>query len=148
MRCWHYKLIPVLPINQLKGQWRECCLIAKGIAQNGTPNHLLVNKVLQYPSSHFTYYCNLVVEELKRRGYLVQKSAYDTLVTNIREGKDVFNQDHDVELYADWMTDRYLMQCFFNLQEKYDCGGLTIDEYRPLLALSIELLHVKDEEST
>ena len=135
MRCWHYKLIPVLPINQLKGQWRECCLIAKGIAQNGTPNHLLVNKVLQYPSSHFTYYCNLVVEELKNRGYLVQKSAYDTLVTNLKAGvsRGAFNQFKiDNKLYSDWMTNRYLIQCYYNLQEKYDCGGITKKEWEKI----------------
>lgn len=31
MRLWHKDLITVLPSMQLKGQWRECCLIAKAI---------------------------------------------------------------------------------------------------------------------
>ena len=41
MRLWHKDLIPYLPKQQLISQWRECCCIAKNIADNGTPNHLL-----------------------------------------------------------------------------------------------------------
>ena len=46
MRLWHKDLIPVLPRQQLIGQWRECCLIAKQISEKGTPNHILVNKIM------------------------------------------------------------------------------------------------------
>ena len=49
MRCWHKDLISVLPKQQLLGQWRECCLIAKNIAEQGTPNHILVNRIFNYP---------------------------------------------------------------------------------------------------
>ena len=49
MRLWHKDLISCLPRLQLIGQWRECCLIAKNIAEKGTPNHLLVNKIISYP---------------------------------------------------------------------------------------------------
>lgn len=24
-----------------------------------------------------------------------------------------------------WHNDRYFLQCFYNLQEKHDCGGIT-----------------------
>lgn len=27
------------------------------------------------------------------------------------------------------INNRYLTQCFFNLQEKYDCGGITDEEW-------------------
>jgi uncharacterized protein (TIGR02328 family) len=33
MRLWHKDLISVLPRQQLLGQWRECCLIARNIAE-------------------------------------------------------------------------------------------------------------------
>ena len=36
MRLWHKDLIPLLPRQQLVGQWRECCLIAKQIAAKET----------------------------------------------------------------------------------------------------------------
>ena len=33
------------------------------------------------------------------------------------------------DIYRDWHNDRYLKQCYHNLQEKYDCGGITKDEW-------------------
>ena len=56
MRLWHKELIPYLPRQQLLGQWRECCAIAKSIAETGTPNHVLVNKIMEYPKPHFVLY--------------------------------------------------------------------------------------------
>ena len=54
MRLWHKDLIAVLPNNQLRGQWRECCLIAKGLHDNNL-NHILVNKVKRYPFQNFEF---------------------------------------------------------------------------------------------
>lgn len=34
------------------------------------------------------------------------------------------------DLYNDWHNDRYLRQCLFNLQEKYDCGGIPEEEWK------------------
>lgn len=28
-----------------------------------------------------------------------------------------------------WHNDRYFLQCFYNLQEKHDCGGITDKEW-------------------
>ena len=50
MRLWHKDLIGVLPQKQLVSQWRECCAIVRNIAVNGSPNHIPVNKVMDYPS--------------------------------------------------------------------------------------------------
>ena len=69
MRLWHKYLITVLPKQQLLGQWRECCLIAKNIAEKGTPNHLLVNKVIEYPIEHFFMICDSIYSEMVFRGY-------------------------------------------------------------------------------
>ena len=87
MRLWHKYLIPFLPRQQLLGQWRECCLIAKNIAEKGTPNHLLVNKIMDYQLGHFW--------------------KYGVLVSLAMEN-----------------------QCFYNLREKYDCGGISEDEWK------------------
>ena len=57
----------MLPRQQLISQWRECCCIAKNIADKGTPNHILVNKVLDYNYQHFNYYTMLVVNEIKKK---------------------------------------------------------------------------------
>lgn len=66
MRLWHKDLIPFLPDLQLKGQWRECALIADALAKNETPNHLLVNRITEYPSDHFYTYCIAVWSEMKK----------------------------------------------------------------------------------
>ena len=52
VRLWHKDLIQYLPRQQLLGQWREVCAIARNIAVNGTTNHVLVNKVLDYGAGH------------------------------------------------------------------------------------------------
>lgn len=123
MRLWHKDLIPVLPRQQLLGQWRECCAIAKNIAEKGTPNHILVNRIMDYQLGHFTTYTAHVFAEMIRRGYGCDMwrfrkwiFEYDPIGFN-----DIFNN---------WHTDRYLLQCYYNLQEKYDCGGITEEEWQ------------------
>ena len=48
MRLWHTSLIPVLPREHLVAQWRECSAIAGKIQTSGTPNHVLVNFIMNY----------------------------------------------------------------------------------------------------
>lgn len=128
MRLWHKDLIPVLPRQQLVSQWRECCCIARNIAVNGTPNHLLVNKIMDYNISHFIRYTTLVVEELLKRGYNVETSKFTKWI----DWSKVEAMGSD-ELFADWHNDRYLIQCYHNLQEKYDCGGITEHEWHDIV---------------
>lgn len=133
MRLWHYKLIPYLPQKQLIAQWRECCCVAKNIATNGTPNHLLVNKILNYSSIHFVYYTNLILEEMKKRGYKINEKSYISFCNHITIGQSWFNHCDDIiinsnDLFKNWHNERYLHQCLMNLQEKYDCGGIS-NEY-------------------
>ena len=68
MRLWHFKLLNDLPIMQLRGQWRECCLIAKAL-HDGNLNHILVNRVKDYPLEHFLRYGELVQIEMLNRGF-------------------------------------------------------------------------------
>lgn len=56
MRLWHYQLLPYLPKYQLKSQWRECVCIASNIYEHGTPNHILVNAIMDYPIEEFNDY--------------------------------------------------------------------------------------------
>lgn len=134
MRLWHYKLIPVLPRKQLLSQWRECCAIASNIANKGTPNHILVNKVLEYSPLHFITYTNEILNEMHKRSYRVNERSYITFVNNMNKAKDRFyNSEGGMvikhQLFPGWHNDRYLTQCFCNLQEKYDCGMFTDDEW-------------------
>ena len=76
MRLWHKDLIQVLPRQQLLSQWRECCAIAKSIAEKGTPNHIIVNKIMDYPIEHFIAYTTLVKQEMQKRGYKCDTSRF------------------------------------------------------------------------
>lgn len=123
MRLWHKDLIPVLPKQQLLGQWRECCCVAKSIAEKGTPNHILVNKILNYPKSQFNVYAAAVHDEIINRKYLCDFSKFSRWRINK-------NRDWELnEIFLDWHNDRYLKQCYYNLQEKYDCGGILENEW-------------------
>lgn len=124
MRLWHKNLIPVLPRQQLLGQWRECCLIAKNIHDKGTPNHILVNKIMEYPIDHFFRYGIGVKEEMTRRGYKCDVKKFKKYFT-LPQYK-FYRMD---QIFPEWHNDRYLRQCYYNLQEKYDCGGITDEEW-------------------
>lgn len=129
MRLWHKNLIPVLPRQQLLGQWRECCLIAKNIAEKGSPNHILVNRIMDYPLSHFWSYSMCIASEMKRRGY-------DADISKLKKWMSA----HDTEIipffkiFDRWHNGRYYQQCFYNLEEKYDCGGMTKEEWQLIVA--------------
>ena len=128
MRLWHKDLIPVLPRQQLLGQWRECCLIAKNIAEKGTPNHLLVNKIMDYSMWHFCWYAKEISDEMKKRNYKVNDNNFDKWIDWSFELKDSADISHE-NLFSGWHNERYLIQCLMNLQEKYDCGGISEEEW-------------------
>lgn len=130
MRIWHKNLLPILPRMQLVGQWRECSLIARGIAMNGSPNHILVNKVIDYPLEHFATYCYLVGWYLSKNGYI--PSVYTEEKISEWLGLSIVPYvDTDI-LFDGWHNDRYLYQCISNLEEKYDCGGISVKEWKPI----------------
>ena len=128
MRLWHKDLISVLPKNQLMGQWRECCLIAKNIADKGTPNHILVNKIMDYSLSHFFHYAQMIEAETLYRGY---RCDFQKFFEHFRRAcqVDIRTNFDKSEVFCDWHNDRYFIQCVHNLEEKYDCGGITAEEW-------------------
>lgn len=138
MRLWHKDLIPVLPRQQLIGQWRECCLIAKTIAEKGTPNHILVNRIMDYPPSHFATYGYFVADEIRKRGYNFNIFKFTNEMEKFADL--AFVDVPYVQLFTGWHTDRYLAQCFYNLQEKYDCGGMAAEEWAKIDEMWIEKL--------
>ena len=84
MRIWHTSLIKVLPREQLVAQWRELSSIAGAIKKNGTPNHILVNFVLDYDYDNFISYAKYVREEMTSRGYRTMNSVWDK-ITSLKE---------------------------------------------------------------
>ena len=140
MRLWHKDLIPVLPRQQLLGQWRECCLIAKSLAETGTPNHLLVNKITDYEPKHFYNYCRLVCEEMQQRGYKVNAQAVQLWLDMITDCSHEFVPND--ELFFGWHTDEYLKICYYNLKEKFLCGGIPYSEWNGLSTYVVTALGV------
>ena len=128
MRLWHKDLIRVLPRQQLVSQWRECCLIAKLIAQKGTPNHILVNPVTDYPPEHLAQYASLVYDEMKRRGYKCDWESFGEW-SKVKERPIFLPLETYNELFHGWHNGRYYTQCYYNLQEKYDRHGLDYIEW-------------------
>ena len=115
MRLWHKDLIRFLPDMQLKGQWRECCLIADGLAKNGTPNHLLVNRVTEYSLDEFMTYCKKVSQEMYNRGF----------PTTLKSQQKVYFRPWNYvcdELFKGWHNKEYLRVCLSNLYEKHHFG--------------------------
>lgn len=126
MRLWHKKLVPVLPRQQLLGQWRDCCCIAKNISTKGNPNHIMVNKIINYPIGHFiTYSVYHVAHEMTVRGYTVDLNKFWKYFPI----GDNFEVPSDFLLFAGWHNERYFKQCYHILEEKYDCGAITEEEW-------------------
>ena len=147
MRLWHVDMVPYLPKQQLLGQWRELCCIAGSLATDHTPNHILVNPIIDYPPEHFESFCNLVIGEMTKRKYEVGDLALNTLKNNVRAWRlyldqelpfNQIDQDWSLDLgepiYFDWHNNRYLKQCYYNLEEKYDRGGIPNDEWMKVFA--------------
>lgn len=124
LRLWHKDLLRVLPRQQLVSQYRECCAIAKSIKEKGTPNHILVNKIMDYPMEDFITYTTLVRIEMERRGY---KCNGEKFLKHFKPQTKFTLWSKNI--FPNWHNDRYYWQCYFNLQEKYDNKGISQDEW-------------------
>ena len=132
MRLWHYKLIPVLPKEMLVSQWRECIAI-KRQWEKGTLKHRLVSYVMNYDKEYFYNYVDFVIKQLKHRNIKFKYEYY-------YEIKDFCNLSHYLggRCYKEH-NNRYLKQCYYNLQEKYDRGIISEEEWKPINDLYWEL---------
>ena len=118
MRIWHTFLINVLPREQLVSQWRECSALASSIISKDTPNHILVNFILDYDYDHFISYAYYIREEMTKRGYRTMNSVWNKIVA-LKPNWTLLPLN---EVYANKMDNFYLTVCYYNLKEKYMCG--------------------------
>lgn len=116
MRLWHKNLIEYLPDNQLRGQWRECILIVNEIKRNGTPNHLLVNKLTEYSKNELYTYCILIHAEMKKRNFNTTEKSVKSIYELLGNVVDVG------EIFKGWHNKQYLRVCMANLYEKHIFG--------------------------
>ena len=127
MRLWSYQLIPVLPNKMLVSQWRECLAI-KRQWEKGTLKHRLVSYVMSYDKSYFKEYVSRVCDEMLHRNINFNLDLYDEI--RIWAIGNNFNFIHDDNLIYSELNNRYLKQCLYNLQEKYDRGIITKEEWQ------------------
>lgn len=140
MRLWHKELIEVLPQQQLVAQWREILAIKGAIEKKGTPNHLLVNKMLKYNIDNFYSFAVLVTDEFEIRGYKYSEIKFKELESFCKGYTDQLAALDKNEIFIGWHDERYLHQCYYNLEEKYDCGGMKKEEYLRIAKRYIEVL--------
>lgn len=130
MRIWHYKLIPFLPNSQLVAQWRELnCIFNAGKERI---NHILINYVKDCSDEELYLYTVLIERELWERNIQFKETQQlEEYFKNV-ENKGILRRmaSYEMALFPDYHTKRYLLQCFFNLQEKYDRGQKDFNKER------------------
>lgn len=96
----------------------------KDNGRSGTLKHRLVHYVTDYPKDIFYVYTLKVVNELKRREIRYQEKYLEEIkefCCSEKEDKCFHYPEHN---------ERYLKQCYFNLQEKYDRGIIPEEEFK------------------
>jgi len=129
MRLWHYKLIPVLPKDMLVSQWRECIAI-KRQWEKGTLKHRLVSYVMKYSKEYFMNYVSKIDTQMTIRGIKHQNKYYDEILEFCEEDFDNYAK-YTNPIYFEH-NNRYLKQCYYNLQEKYDRGIISEEEWQKI----------------
>lgn len=178
MRLWHKDLIEVLPKQQLLGQWRECCAIAKNIHDKGAPGHLLVNKIMGYDMIEFLAYSFLVHHTMLERGYscdwekylkYYSPDIYDKIKVTwhhysdgwLKEHHGIFSDlivieefGHEIvynlmsfDIFFGWHNYEYLEECYYNLREKWNCGGVPDVEWDRFEKRYSELKELYNEQN-
>lgn len=130
MRLWHYELLPYLPDAQFKGQLRELVLIMRTWRDTGKTNHLLINRVMEYPKGDLTSYFLLYDIEYQKR-YLKEHGLIANEFVEFSKPDRFTNTP-----FKSWHNKEYLRVCMANLYEKHTFGigksRITDDEWASL----------------
>lgn len=136
IRLWHYKLLPVLPDKFIIAEWRECIAI-KRQWEKGTLKHRLVSYVMEYNKNYFLSYVINIICEMINRDIKYQDKYYEEIISFCKEDSD--KKPYDFDYYPEH-NDRYLKQCYYNLQEKYDRGIITEEEWQKIYETCIDII--------
>lgn len=114
-------MLPYLPNAQFKGQLRELVAIMHDWRDKGTTNHLLINRVMDYPKSeikiYFEVYANIYNQRYKKH---ISKKYYNEF-ENFAKGSSTL-MPINAELFDGWHNKEYLRICVYNIYEKYKYG--------------------------
>lgn len=130
MRIWDYRILPYLPELQFKGQLRELILIMRQWRDKGKTNHILINRVMEYPKADLGGYFLLYVHEYEMRGKRFPNKTelefYDFCCGSANQPP-----------FRDWHNKEYLRVCMANLYEKHFFGvgksRITDEEWQRLV---------------
>ncbi len=116
MRLWHEDLIEKLPRQQLLGQHRECCAL-RGNGW-GKP-HSTVNYVFNYSPYKLFQYHQLVMNEMKKRGYKPSVDWENPFYrgTSCSSYENIEKVPMTKPIYSEH-NNSYLFECLENLKEK------------------------------
>ena len=78
-------------------------------------NHLLVNRIMEYPIDDFLTYCLMVAREMERRGFRITEESRNRIAA-LGTYRYVENP------FAGWHNYEYLRVCLANLFEKHKFG--------------------------
>ena len=121
MRIWHYKILNYLPKKTLLAQWRELnSIFAK------QDKHILINYIYEYDKENLLLYTQYVFRAMENKGMKIKSfTKFNEYFGDCGvSGRDV---DKGVNPFPEHHTDRYLRQCYYNLEEKYDRGQKDFD---------------------
>lgn len=133
MRMWPYQYLDLLPTKFLVGQMRECLAI-QGSLDLGKLKHYIVDRVKDYPYSHFNVYSTLVINEMLRREFRVADKSKEKLrYKEFDYEKDGHHCTVGGEpLLGDFHNKRYANQVRYMFQERLDCGAIKPEEYEAI----------------
>lgn len=123
MRLWHYELLPVLPDRFIIAEWREVIAI-KRQWEKGTLKHRLVSYVMDYDKTIFVEYVGRIYNECLKRNIKIRDKYWFEFLKFC----DI-NYDFEKKNIYPEHNERYLKQCYYNLQEKADRGIITNKEW-------------------
>lgn len=115
-RLYHYELIPFLP-NELLLRTLDTLYDIMNIK----PKDDLINYVYDYELADLWCYTRLVTKEMHKRQ--LEISSWFLHMVEVCFGKMLDNLDK-IEIssnpFSEHHTNRYLIQCFFDIQERFD----------------------------
>ena len=130
MRLWHYQLLPYLPELQFKGQLRELVAIMHDWRYKGKTNHILINRVMQFPKEDLGGYFLIYKREYEMRGKRFP-------IKTEKEFYDFCHGGANKPPFIDWHNKEYLRVCMANLYEKHTMGvgksRITDEEWKRLV---------------
>lgn len=118
MRIWDWRLLPYLPELQFKGQLRELVAIMRDWRDKGKTNHLLINKVMEYPKNDLLIYLAKYQAEYVERYH--KRVNHRISVEFAQFAKDECGKFY--QPFKKWHNKEYLRVCMANLYEKHFFG--------------------------